>query len=314
MNSVLEIAMYYESVQNYAKAGEYYGIYGDHVRSLRFYILDGTDSGIEGAINVLKKNMDKPEFEMMAHELQDYLTGETDGKPKDPQHMYRLQMALGDFVEAASTAVLIAAQEQQFGNYKVAHSLLLETHQDLVQQNLSIPDELKRSLLLLHSYILTKRLVALKDHRGAALMLLRVVKNISKFPSHVVPILTSAVIECQRADLKKSCYEYACTLMRPEYRDQIPETFKAKIEKQVRRAPTEEDPEVLTECPFCQMAIPDSTLDCPSCRNFIPYCITTGLHMVLDDWSMCPSCKFPSLYSAFYSAIETEQKYAIFIQ
>jgi hypothetical protein len=34
----------------------------------------------------------------------------------------------------------------------------------------------------------------------------------------VVPILTSTVIECQRAGMKKSALEYAMTLMRPEYR------------------------------------------------------------------------------------------------
>jgi hypothetical protein len=39
-----------------------------------------------------------------------------------------------------------------------------------------------------------------------------------RFPKHVVPILTSTVIECQRAGLKKTALEYACTLMRPEYR------------------------------------------------------------------------------------------------
>lgn len=35
-------------------------------------------------------------------------------------------------------------------------------------------------------------------HAGARL-LVRVANNISKFPAHVVPILTSTVIECQRA-------------------------------------------------------------------------------------------------------------------
>ncbi len=35
---------------------------------------------------------------------------------------------------------------------------------------------------------------------------------------HVVPILTSTVIECHRAGLKKTSFEYASMLMRPEYR------------------------------------------------------------------------------------------------
>lgn len=39
-----------------------------------------------------------------------------------------------------------------------------------------------------------------------------------RFPKHVVPILTSTVIECQRAGLKQRAFEYASMLMRPEYR------------------------------------------------------------------------------------------------
>ena len=36
------------------------------------------------------------------------------------------------------------------------------------------------------------------DHLRGARMLLRVANNISKFPAHAVPILTSSVIECHR--------------------------------------------------------------------------------------------------------------------
>ena len=43
-------------------------------------------------------------------------------------------------------------------------------------------------------------------------------RSISKFPKHVVPILTSTIIECNRAGLKKTAFEYAAMLMRPEYR------------------------------------------------------------------------------------------------
>lgn len=52
------------------------------------------------------------------------------------------------------------------------------------------------------------------DHEGAARMLLRVARNISRFPTHIVPILTSTVIECQRTGLRNSAFEYASTLMR----------------------------------------------------------------------------------------------------
>lgn len=59
-----------------------------------------------------------------------------------------------------------------------------------------------------------KKMVRRGDHEGAARMLLRVARNISRFPTHVVPVLTSTVIECQRSGLRNSAFEYASTLMR----------------------------------------------------------------------------------------------------
>ena len=35
-------------------------------------------------------------------------------------------------------------------------------------------------------------------------------------------------------------------------------------------------------------------------------CIITGKHMLLEDWCFCPISKFPALYSAYVSYIETE--------
>jgi WD repeat-containing protein 19 len=63
--------------------------------------------------------------------------------------------------------------------------------------------------------------------------------------------------------------------MRPEYRDDIPEAFKQKVEKFVRRPSTEQDEDGSSPCPFCAFDLPDSLLDCPSCRNALPYCIAT---------------------------------------
>lgn len=71
--------------------------------------------------------------------------------------------------------------------------------------------------------------------QGAARMLVRVARNITGFPRHVVPILTSTVIECQRADMKSTAFEYAAMLMRPEYRDDINPAYKRKIEAMVRK-------------------------------------------------------------------------------
>ena len=55
-----------------------------------------------------------------------------------------------------------------------------------------------------------------------------------RFPSHVVPILTSTVIECHRSGLYDSAFTYASMLMRPEYRSEIDEKFKKKFEGIIR--------------------------------------------------------------------------------
>lgn len=50
----------------------------------------------------------------------------------------------------------------------------------------------------------------------------------------IIPILTSTVIECQRAGLKASAFSFAAMLMRPEYRQHIDSKWKKKIEQIVR--------------------------------------------------------------------------------
>ena len=108
--------------------------------------------------------------------------------------------------------------------------------------------------------------------------LLRVAKHITRFPAHVVPILTSTVVECMKAGLKKSALEHAMTLMRPEHRSQISDTYKRKIESMVRKgsknADSTFDPdEPSTPCPSCSASIPESQLDCDSCKASIPFCV-----------------------------------------
>ena len=139
-------------------------------------------------------------------------------------------------------------------------------------------------------------------------MLIRAAKNISKFPKHLVPILTSTVIECQRASLKKTSFEYASMLMRPEYRPQIADAYKKKIESIVRKPTKVEDDEPVTPCPYCATKSPRSNLDCIQCKNRMPYCIATGLRMVTNDWTHCPSCHFPALFSKFKALIDSEGK------
>jgi WD repeat-containing protein 19 len=139
--------------------------------------------------------------------------------------------------------------------------------------------------------------VRAEEHLLGARMLIRVSNHISKFPAHVVPILTSTVIECYRSGLKSEAFEYASLLMRPEHRQKLDEKFKRKIEQIVRRPEKSDEEEIKTPCIFCNADIPESLLDCPECKGRLPYCIFSGKHMVLNNWSQCPSCQFPALYS-----------------
>ena len=65
-------------------------------------------------------------------------------------------MSLQQYDEAARTAVIIAKEEQNMGNYRTAHELLLKNHMQLKKANLPIPADLTNMLVLLHSYSLIK--------------------------------------------------------------------------------------------------------------------------------------------------------------
>ncbi|KAF3852119.1 hypothetical protein F7725_005474 [Dissostichus mawsoni] len=240
----------------------------------------------------------------LTNQLIDYLMGESDGMPKDAKYLFRLYMALQLFREAARTAIIIAREEQW--NYRNAHDVLFSMYTELQAQKIKIPAEMVTNLMILHSYLLVKIHVKRGDHLKGARMLIRVSNNISKFPAHVVPILTSAVIECHRAGLKNSAFSFAAMLMRPEYRNEIDSKYRKKIEAMVRRPDTSELEEETTPCPFCGAQLPQNELLCISCKNNLPYCISTGRHMLKEDWSVCPHCEFPSLYSQFTLLLETE--------
>ena len=85
-------------------------------------------------------------------------------------------------------------------------------------------------------------------------------KNISQFPAHAVNILTSSVVEATRANLKALAFQWACILVRPDYRSQIAEKYKKQIENIARR-PVKGDPdENMSPCPFCKVILALYTL------------------------------------------------------
>nr|XP_045017612.1 WD repeat-containing protein 19 isoform X2 [Jaculus jaculus] len=299
------IALYFEGEKRHFQAGKFFLLCGQYSRALKHF-LKCPSSEDSMAIEMAIETVGQAKDELLTSQLIDYLMGESDGMPKDAKYLFRLYMALKQYREAARTAIIIAREEQCSGNYRNARDVLFSMYAELKSQKIKTPSEMTTNLMILHSYMLVKIHVKNGDHMKGARMLIRVANNISKFPSHIVPILTSTVIECHRAGLKNSAFSFAAMLMRPEYRNKIDIKYKKKIEAMVRRPDTSETEEATTPCPFCQFLLPECELLCPGCKNNIPYCIATGRHMLKDDWTMCPHCEFPALYSEFKILLNTE--------
>jgi WD repeat-containing protein 19 len=224
-------------------------------------------------------------------------------------------MALKRYEDASKTALIIARQEQDLGNYPLAHSVIVETIRSLEDAGVKISLQIRQLFILLHSYMLVKIHVRHNEHLAAGRLLLRVAQSISRFPQHIVQILTSTVIECQRGGLKASAYEYAVMLMKPEHRQAIDVNLRRKIEAIVRRKSsvlTDEIPDELTSCPVTNdgTTIPAYQLESTVTRDAIPMCVITGKHMVLTDWCFCPNSKFPALYSEYLGYIQKERQLA----
>ena len=117
----------------------------------------------------------------LARQLIEFLMGETDGVPKDAKYLFRLYMARKQYKEAAKTAVIIAREEQALGNYRNAHDVLFNMHQELVANRIPVPAETRNNLMLLHSYVLARLHIKKGDHLKGARMLLRVAANISRY-------------------------------------------------------------------------------------------------------------------------------------
>ncbi|XP_066602951.1 WD repeat-containing protein 19 [Prorops nasuta] len=305
------LAMHFESQKNSLLAGKYYFHASEYQKALKHLmraaqLLADDDTAIGLAIDTVASSKD----DKIANQLIDFLLG-ADGVPKDPKYLFRLYMARKQYKEAAKTAIIIANEEQINGNYRNAHDVLFSMYQELKRNKISIPLEMQDNLRLLHSYILVRLHVKRSDHLRGARMLIRVANNISKFPSHIVPILTSTVIECHRAGLKTAAFDYAAMLMRPEYRTQIDAKYSKKIEAIVRKAPksrnSEMEDEPQTPCPYCNNKLPETRMTCDKCKNTIPFCIATGRHVIDSDFTVCPKCDFPAIRSEFLRIVESEE-------
>ncbi|KAF2362334.1 Tetratricopeptide-like helical domain [Trinorchestia longiramus] len=282
------LALHFDNEKNHLLAGKFYYKAGQYSKSLKQLERAATSSGVEDseAMQLAIQVVTDADDDALTRQHIDFLMGEVDGIPKEAKYLFRLYMARKKYREAARTAVIIAREEQNAGNYQHAHDLLLGMCRELIHQQLEVPTEMASALLLLHSYTLARLWVKRGRHDLAARLLLRVANNISKFPAHSVPILTSTVIECHRAGLKSSSFNTAAMLMRPEMRDQIDEKYKKKIEAIVRKPQKgrDEEEEAKSPCPYCgEKNLAESALECHKCHRQLPYCIITVLASFLTS-------------------------------
>ena len=305
----LLIAQHYDSKKKPMQAGQYYEVAASYANAMdRFMSVNTTDS-VSRAVEVAGR----ARSDALTNKLIDFLMGEVDNEPKDPSYIFKLYMALGNFEKAAKTSVIIATKSQESGNYRAAHRSLVETALVLQEKKIRIPADLRRNLMLVHSYLIVKHIVSpLDDMDNATRMLLRVARNIRKFPAHAATILTSTILQCIKVGFKSSAYEYACIVIQNDkYKAEMNEKHRKKVESLVRKRGKEEmgDPmEHNTPCPICEAPVPETVLDCGSCKNTLPMCVVTGKHMVLEEWSGCPTCKFPALFGPFSKLVsETKQ-------
>lgn len=317
------IAEWFERNGEVSLAAEYWGKAGHVLRAMSMLLRGGTQN-LPMAIHIAATSGSQT----LVSTLLDYLKGTSDGVPKDKKWMFRLFVSLNDVESASSVALDIARIEQQAGNYKSARDNLVEmyyylsgirsfavgaatsTTSGLFSDSIALSETLihvlpfafYRALNTLHSYLLVRPLIKKDDHDAASRLLLRVVQSIQLFPAHKVPIITSAVVECQRARLRIEAWKQARELMLPENKPLVDEKLIRKIEALVRRQPSMDVPDPQEErspCPFCSAPVPEYAMQCDGCKNQLPMCIVTGKHMVLDNCSECPNCRFPALYREF---------------
>jgi WD repeat-containing protein 19 len=303
------IAQHYEALGKQDLAGDFFQVGGNFTRALAKFLEVGTEEYVHKAITVVGR----ARSDALTHKLLDYLMGEADGEPKDPNFIFRLYQALKNYEKMAKTAVIISNKEQEMGNYREARKMLLDTCLILQEKGIRVTNDLRRALILVHSYLIVNHLVKpMDDNVMATRMLLRIARNIQKFPRHMAAILTSTVIRCIKTDFKASAYQYSCQLVQTEaLRAEIPEKQKKKIEAVVRKRGKEELQDVVEStsmCPFCQAPVLETSLECGACKHMLPMCIVTGKHMVIDDWSSCPNCKFTALFTPFLKLMRDDPR------
>lgn len=175
-----DVAEYYVQKEDYEKAGDCFNEIGEFYLAFRNYLQNGSESSIDKAIDVVvKTNSSK-----MSLELTEYLESDVEGSMKE-KYIMKLYVSKGQFKKAAEVGLAIALDEQRNGNYTSGHTILCDLIKDMRRERGYAPLDIVKTLEIIHSYVLVKKLVAIDDHIHAALMLERVIENLSYFPKNI---------------------------------------------------------------------------------------------------------------------------------
>lgn len=126
------IGLFYEQANDHLKAGKFYFLSFQYERALQHLLhpnvsVQDEPNAIELAIEAVRRAGERPLTDLLV----DYLLGETDQRPKDMKYLFKLHLVLKQFDEAAKTAQIIAREEQNAGNYRIARDTLFGMLQEL---------------------------------------------------------------------------------------------------------------------------------------------------------------------------------------
>uniref|UniRef100_A0AC35U0Z1 WD repeat-containing protein 19 n=1 Tax=Rhabditophanes sp. KR3021 TaxID=114890 RepID=A0AC35U0Z1_9BILA len=302
----LDLAEYYQDKREWMKSGKFFYLAGNYPQSLEYLIRsDASDDSLVLAIKCVAASKD---FHLQKI-LMDHLLGAFTSAPKDPKLIFRYYIELEKYQDAAKVAVILAENEQAKGNYRSVRDLLLQMALELLKHKIDLPANMYDALMVIHSYLLVKVHSQNKRPMLAARLLMRVRDNLSKFPQHQVPILTSLVIISAQAGLYETAYKVAVELMKPSNRPLLDHKFKKKIEQVARKGntSTKDIEETSSPCLYCATPLKDFQLTCFNCKNKLPFCIVSGRHLVIDDLANCNKCHFSGCYSEFILLREKHQ-------
>lgn len=293
------IATYFSARGMNIEAAKFFYLCGDSGRAMNCYMADGSEKAMDCALELAEKVPDRE----LRDRLLEYLTANMKDKARDLRYLIRMFIIMQQFDEAAMMTSKIAEELRTRGEYKAARNLLFDIVRQLIKHNQPVSNDMKQSLMIIHSYLLI-RYQKEKNKVIAALLLKRLAKHVSQFPAHGSNLLVMAVVECSRCGMKKSAFEIATKLLQPEFESKLKPDMLKKIQTTVRRRETAEIEEEKTKCPVCGFEVPISELYCGNCKSNLKWDSFSGMHMTREDWCECPNCQFP----ASFATMQQEKK------